>query len=121
MWNDLTGGPNTIQRVTHVSVRILPHADEAQKAETLEIIMRNKLSRADLTAIACAAADDHADRHYGDDGIARTVEPTRVSTVRETVVLETPKARVIGRITPRGKDLAWLAAEVFSTDSAYRS
>lgn len=50
-----------------------------------------------------------------------TVKPTRVSTVRETVTLESKSARVIGRISPKGRDLSWLAADVLSTDSAYRS
>jgi len=50
-----------------------------------------------------------------------TVRPTRVSTVRETVTLESPKANVIGSIGPKGRDLSWLMAATLSTPSAYRA
>ncbi len=50
-----------------------------------------------------------------------TVQPTRVSTVRETITLESPKAKVIGSISPKGRDLSWLMAATLSTDSAYRA
>ena len=51
----------------------------------------------------------------------RTVQPTRVSTVRETVTLESPKAKVIGNIGPKGRDLSWLMADCLSTPSGYRA
>ncbi len=50
-----------------------------------------------------------------------TVRPTSVSTVTESVTLETPKASVVGSIGPKGRDLSWLMGDVLSTDSAYRS
>ena len=49
-----------------------------------------------------------------------TVQPTRVSTVRETITLETPKATVTD-IREAKRDLSWLAADVFSTPSGYRA
>ena len=58
-----------------------------------------------------------------------TVKATQVSTVREEITLETPKARVvqIGSRKDRkaqarkNRDLSWLAAATFSTPSAYRA
>jgi hypothetical protein len=48
-----------------------------------------------------------------------TVRPTRVSTVRETIVLETPKATVTRIDTARdNRDREWLARDVFSTPYA---
>jgi len=50
-----------------------------------------------------------------------TAEGCRITTQGNHITLESPKATVIGRITPRGRDLAWLMGDVLSTDSAYRS
>ena len=61
----------------------------------------------------------------------RTVAPTQSATVTETVTLESPKADVLsfaeGRKAARkarrerNRDMSWLAADVFSTPSAYRA
>lgn len=82
-------------------------------------VNKSRYTREDKTARACMLADDNADAVFGDDGIARTVRPTQVAEVTETVVLETPKASVVDITT--GRDLSWLAADVFSTRNGYRS
>jgi hypothetical protein len=47
-----------------------------------------------------------------------TVKPLRRSTVRETIVLETRKARVIDFARYSNRSMAWLARDVMSTPYA---
>jgi len=55
---------------------------------------------------------------------SETAEGCRVTTTRtkgrHEITLETAP-KVIGSIGPKGRDLSWLAGDVFSTDSAYRA
>ena len=76
--------------------------------------MRRKNNRKLLSQTQIETADIVAKRNAK---LARTVKPTRKSTVRETVVLESRKATV----TPIRENLAWLMADVLSTDSGYRA
>ena len=62
-----------------------------------------------------------ANRNVNRASVTQTAEGCTVTTNGNEITMETAKAPVIGRISPKGRDLSWLMGDVLSVDSAYRS